>query len=57
MKGKASDVLGDLNIGVEAKLSAALVADLTAASRAKCSSVRNRSGCPISLQKWPIAET
>ena len=30
MSGKASDVLGDLNIGGGAKLSAALVADLTA---------------------------
>ena len=30
IKGKASDVLGDLNIGGGAKLSAALVADLTA---------------------------
>ncbi len=30
IKGKPSDVLGDLNIGGGAKLSAALVADLTA---------------------------
>ncbi len=30
IKGKASDVLGDLNIGGGAKLSAALIADLTA---------------------------
>ena len=30
LKGKASDVLGNLNIGGEAKLSATLVADLTA---------------------------
>ena len=30
IKGKASDVLGDLNIGGGAKLSATLVADLTA---------------------------
>ena len=30
IKGKASDVLGDLNVGGRAKLSAALIADLTA---------------------------